>query len=214
MKTLNLNFFVCARKCISGKILSASLYIWEKCPLWHLAHFTRALYLISYRRSVGSFNQNIHKPPCLNLKTTKQNKALKQQELSHICRGLDLIQHNVLNHSSPLAQPAIQSLPLNLRWFGFLAWTPYTYTQKVVMLLWTISLKLDQKHEKVWALDHSHMYTIHLFNSTPLSASPTTEIPVPVSCRNYPAHSSPGRYTLPGMPDWIWRIHHASLWHM
>jgi len=47
-------------------------------------------------------------------------------------------------HFSPLIQPAIDSLMLNLRQFNLWAWAIYTDTQKVTMLLGAIPLKLDR----------------------------------------------------------------------
>jgi len=60
--------------------------------------------------------------------------------------------HTLLHcpHSSPLAQPAIHSLMLHLRRFDWWAWATYTDTQKVAMLLGSISPKLDRQHEKAW----------------------------------------------------------------
>jgi len=49
--------------------------------------------------------------------------------------------------SSPLAQPAIHSLILNLRRFDLWAWTTYTDTQNVNMLLGSIPPKLDRQHD-------------------------------------------------------------------
>ena len=49
---------------------------------------------------------------------------------------------------SPLTQPAIQSLMLNLWRFNLWAWATYTDPQKVAMLLGGISPKLDRQHEK------------------------------------------------------------------
>jgi len=62
--------------------------------------------------------------------------------------------HTLLHcpHSSPLAQPAIHSLMLNLRRFDLWAWATYTDTQKVAMLLESIPPKLDRQHEKAWVL--------------------------------------------------------------
>jgi len=62
--------------------------------------------------------------------------------------------HTLLHcpHSSPLAQPAIHSLMLNLRRFDLWAWATYTDTPKVAMLLRSIPPKLDRQHEMVWVL--------------------------------------------------------------
>jgi len=62
--------------------------------------------------------------------------------------------HTLLHcpHSSPLAQPAIHSLMLNLRRFDLWAWATYTDTQKVAMLLGSIPPKLDRQHENAWVL--------------------------------------------------------------
>jgi len=53
---------------------------------------------------------------------------------------------------SPLAQPAIQSLMLNLRPFDLWAWATYIDPQKVSMLLGCIPPKLDRQHEKTWVV--------------------------------------------------------------
>jgi len=53
---------------------------------------------------------------------------------------------------SPLTQPAIDNLMLNLRRFDLWSWATYTDTQKVDMLLGAIPPKLDRQHEKAWAL--------------------------------------------------------------
>jgi len=53
---------------------------------------------------------------------------------------------------SPLNQPAIHSLMLNLRQFDRWAWATYTDTQKVAMLLGSIPPKLYRQHEKAWVL--------------------------------------------------------------
>jgi len=62
--------------------------------------------------------------------------------------------HTLLHcpHFSPLIQPAIDSLMLNLRKFDLWAWATYTDTQKVAMLLGAIPPKLDRQHEKAWVL--------------------------------------------------------------
>ena len=62
--------------------------------------------------------------------------------------------HTLLHssHFSPLIQPAIHSLMLNLGQFDLWAWATYTDTQKVSMLLGAIPPKLDRQHEKSWVL--------------------------------------------------------------
>ena len=53
---------------------------------------------------------------------------------------------------SPLTQPAIDNLTLNLRQFDLWAWATYTDTQKIDMFLGVIPPKLDRQHEKTWSL--------------------------------------------------------------
>ena len=64
--------------------------------------------------------------------------------------------HTLLHcpHFSPLIQPAIRSLMLNLRQFDLWARAAYTdtVTQKVAMFLGSIPPKLDRQHEKAWVL--------------------------------------------------------------
>jgi len=62
--------------------------------------------------------------------------------------------HTLLHcpHFSPLAQPAIHSLMLNLQQFDLWAWATYADTQKVAMLLGSIPPKLDRQHKKAWVL--------------------------------------------------------------
>ena len=62
--------------------------------------------------------------------------------------------HTLLHcpHFSPLIQPAIHSLILNLRQFDLWAWATYTHTQKLFMLLRSIPPKFDRQHEKAWVL--------------------------------------------------------------
>ena len=54
--------------------------------------------------------------------------------------------HTLLHcpHFSPLTQPTIDTLMLNLRQFDLWAWATYTDTQKVAMLLGAIPPKLDR----------------------------------------------------------------------
>ena len=85
--------------------------------------------------------------------------------------------HTLLHcpHFSLLIQPAIDSLVLNLRRFDLWAWTTYTDTQKVAMLLGAIPLKLDRQHEKAWVLLTFPTCTqlIHSLQSHWLSPYPT-----------------------------------------
>jgi len=64
--------------------------------------------------------------------------------------------HTLLHcpHFSPLIQPAIDSLMLNLRQFDLWVWATCTDTQKVAMLLrlGALPTKLDRQHEKAWVL--------------------------------------------------------------
>jgi len=62
----------------------------------------------------------------------------------------DQTHHMLLHcpHFSPLIQPAIHSLMLNLRQFDLWAWATYTDTQKVAMILGSI----PPQHEKAWVL--------------------------------------------------------------
>ena len=78
-------------------------------------------------------------------------------------------------HFSPLIQPAIDSLMLNLRQFDLWVWVTYTDTQKAAMLLGAIPLKLDRQHEKAWVLLTFPTCTqlIHSLQSHWLSPYPT-----------------------------------------
>ena len=86
--------------------------------------------------------------------------------------------HTLLHcpHSSPLAQPAIHSLMLNLRRFDLWAWATYTDTQKVAMLLGSIPPKLDRQHEKAWVLLTSPTCTQLIYSIQ--SHSRLTQLPV------------------------------------
>jgi len=73
---------------------------------------------------------------------------------------------------------------LNLRQFDLSAWTTYTDTQKVAMLLGAISPKLDRQHEKAWVLLTSPtcMQLIYSLQShTRLTQPSVTPVPSPLS---------------------------------
>ena len=81
----------------------------------------------------------------------------KKIQCGKIVPSSKILENNALTllhcpHSSPLAQPAIHSLMLNLRRFDLWAWATYTDKQKVAMLLESIPPKLDRQHEKAWVL--------------------------------------------------------------
>ena len=100
------------------------------------------------------------KPPGTSLPTSLSNTHTYTPYAERYCLLCLPLQnpgdetHSLLycSHFSPLIQPAIHSLMLNLRQFDLWAWATYTYTQKVAMLLGSIPPKLDRQHEKAWLL--------------------------------------------------------------
>jgi len=103
--------------------------------------------------------------------------------------------HTLLHcpHSSPLAQPAIHSLMLNLRRFDLGAWATYTDTQKVAMLLGSIPPKHFETTQDEMGSSHlSHMLTTYLLNSISLSPYPTPYPPLYLTPRHYRVLASTG----------------------